>query len=109
MTIVRGIAMIFGGRLRGSWMSCTRWLRSCASRRASAPAHDLPEALFHVFTNLIEADVDEAIVLAGGSIELRDTKVVPHDVDDRRCVMSRVAESLEDGNSGQRSDRDRCE
>ena len=28
---------------------------------ASAPAHDLPEALFHVFTSLIEADVDETI------------------------------------------------
>src|SRR3954449_12693073 len=28
---------------------------------ASAPAHDLPESLFHVFTNLIEAEVDEAI------------------------------------------------
>ncbi len=30
-------------------------------RAASAPAHDLPEALFHVFTDLIEAEVDEAI------------------------------------------------
>jgi hypothetical protein len=28
---------------------------------ASAPAHDLPEALFHAFTNLIEAEVDETI------------------------------------------------
>src|SRR3954470_20623595 len=26
---------------------------------SSAPAHDLPESLFHVFTSLIEADVDE--------------------------------------------------
>src|SRR3954453_3709366 len=25
---------------------------------ASAPAHDLPESLFHAFTNLIEAEVD---------------------------------------------------
>src|SRR3954469_24142459 len=32
------------------------WLQA-----ASAPAHDLPESLFHVFTNLIEAEVDEAI------------------------------------------------
>ena len=28
-------------------------------RAASAPAHDLPEALFHVFTDMIEAEVDE--------------------------------------------------
>ncbi len=28
---------------------------------ASAPAHDLPEAVFHAFTDLIEAEVDEAI------------------------------------------------
>ena len=30
-------------------------------RAASAPAHDLPEALFHAFTDLIEAEVDESI------------------------------------------------
>ncbi len=30
-------------------------------RAASAPAHDLPEALFHVFTDMIEAEVDESI------------------------------------------------
>jgi flagellar biosynthesis protein FlhF len=29
---------------------------------ASAPAHDLPAAVFHAFTDLIEADVDETIV-----------------------------------------------
>ena len=28
-------------------------------RAASAPAHDLPEALFHAFTDMIEAEVDE--------------------------------------------------
>ena len=28
---------------------------------AAAPAHDLPEAVFHAFTDLIEAEVDESI------------------------------------------------
>ncbi len=33
-------------------------------RAASAPAHDLPEALFHAFTDMIEAEIDESIARA---------------------------------------------
>ncbi len=61
---------------------------------ASTAVHDLPEALFHVFTNLIEADVDEAIV-RGWLDELRDTSS-SHALDDPSLLMSRVAELLED-------------
>ena len=60
---------------------------------ASAPAHDLPESLFHVFTNLIEADVEETIV-RGWIDRLREEGVSRY-VEDSSLVMNRVAEYLE--------------
>jgi flagellar biosynthesis protein FlhF len=60
---------------------------------ASAPAHDLPEALFHVFTNLIEAEVDEST--AREWIEQLRNEGVSRSLDDASLVMSRVADYLE--------------
>jgi flagellar biosynthesis protein FlhF len=60
---------------------------------SSAPAHDLPEALFRVFTNLIEADVDEAT--AREWMDRLRGEGVPRSLDDAPTVMSRVAEFLE--------------
>src|SRR5262245_24972828 len=60
---------------------------------ASAPAHDLPEALFHVFTNLIEAEVDEST--AREWIDRLRNEGVPRSLDDASLVMGRVAEYLE--------------
>ncbi len=60
---------------------------------ASAPAHDLPEALFHVFTSLIEAEVDEAIARSWID-ELREDNEAQY-LDDASLVMGRVAELLE--------------
>jgi flagellar biosynthesis protein FlhF len=60
---------------------------------SSAPAHDLPEALFHVFTNLIEADVDEAT--AREWMDRLRGEGVPRSLEDASLVMSRVAEFLE--------------
>lgn len=60
---------------------------------ASAPAHDLPESLFHVFTNLIEAEVEETI--ARGWIERLREEGVSCSADDLELVMGRVAEYLE--------------
>src|SRR4051812_2475369 len=60
---------------------------------SSAPAHDLPEALFHVFTSLIEADVDEAT--AREWIDRLRVEGVPRTFNDAAVVMSRVAEYLE--------------
>src|SRR5437773_1099857 len=63
-------------------------------RRALAPrASDLPEALFHVFTNLIEADVDEAT--AREWMDRLRGEGVPRSLEDASLVMSRVAEFLE--------------
>ena len=60
---------------------------------ASAPAHDLPEALFHVFTNLIEAEVDETI--ARGWVDELRTNGAAHSLDNAGSVMGQVAEFLE--------------
>ena len=63
-------------------------------RAASAPAHDLPEALFHAFTDMIEAEIDESVarewidrIRAG-----RDS----HELADTLLVKARVAQLLED-------------
>jgi flagellar biosynthesis protein FlhF len=61
---------------------------------ASAPAHDLPESLFHAFTNLIEAEVDEAI--ARQWVDRLRSESGPHALDDVSLVMHRLAEMLED-------------
>src|SRR4051794_16996276 len=60
---------------------------------ASAPAHDLPESLFHVFTNLIEAEVDETI--AREWIDHLRGDSGAHALDDVSLVMHRLAEMLE--------------
>jgi flagellar biosynthesis protein FlhF len=78
-------------------------------RAATAPAHDLPEALFHAFTDMIEAEIDEAVarewidrVRAG-----RDS----HELADTLLVKARVAQLLEDEISVHgpiKLDADRC-
>ena len=60
---------------------------------SSAPAHDLPESLFQVFTRLIEADVDEAT--AREWINRLQQEALPRTLDDAEMAMSRVAEYLE--------------
>jgi flagellar biosynthesis protein FlhF len=63
-------------------------------RAATAPSHDMPEALFRVFTDLIEAEVDEAIAR-----EWIDRIRSDRDVDglvDAMLVKARVARLLED-------------
>src|SRR5262245_25642527 len=60
---------------------------------ASAPAHDLPESLFHVFTSLIDAEVDETT--AREWIDRLRGEGVSRSLDDADIVMNRVAEYLE--------------
>lgn len=63
-------------------------------RAASAPSHDLPESLFRVFTDLIEADVDESI--ARDWIDrLRSHGDVNEDVEGA-LAKARVSQLLED-------------
>jgi flagellar biosynthesis protein FlhF len=60
---------------------------------ASAPAHDLPEAVFQAFTDLIEADVDEAIVREW--IDAIRSDAAPRTIADAEMVKGRVVELLE--------------
>jgi flagellar biosynthesis protein FlhF len=61
---------------------------------AAAPMHDLPEAVFLAFTDLIEAEVDEAIVREWID-EIRN-QADDRTIFDAGLVKSRVAELLED-------------
>ena len=61
---------------------------------SSAPVHDLPEAVFHAFTDLIEAEVDEAIVRQWID-EIRN-EADGQTIGDAALVKARVAELLED-------------
>ena len=63
-------------------------------RAASTPMHDLPEALFDVFTDLIEAEVDEGV--ARQWIDAIRATADPHVLDDPLRVKARVGELLED-------------
>jgi flagellar biosynthesis protein FlhF len=62
-------------------------------RAAAAPVHDMPEALFRVFTDMIEAEIDEKV--ARGWIEQARREGGQHQ-DDADFVKSRIAEMLED-------------
>jgi flagellar biosynthesis protein FlhF len=63
-------------------------------RAASAPAHDLPEALFHVFTDMIEAEVDETVARQWID-RIRQSRDC-HELTDPLLVKARVAQLLED-------------
>ena len=61
---------------------------------ATAPVHDLPEAVYMAFTDLIEAEVDEAIVREWIDEIRREGD--SHTTSDATLVKARVAELLED-------------
>jgi flagellar biosynthesis protein FlhF len=63
-------------------------------RTASAPQHDLPESLFRVFADMIEADVDEAT--ARSLIDRVRSGKQSGDLADPLMVRARVAQLLED-------------
>jgi flagellar biosynthesis protein FlhF len=63
-------------------------------RTADTPQHDLPESMFHVFTDMIEADVEEPI--ARSLIDRVRANSVSHDLSDPVLVKARVAQLLED-------------
>ena len=63
------------------------------SQPALAPRHDLPETLFRVFTDMIEAEVDEAIARDLVDRVRNDSGV---HVADALLVKARIAQLLED-------------
>lgn len=63
-------------------------------RSAATPQHDLPESMFHVFTDMIEADVEEPIARA--LVDRVRANSVSQELSDPLLVKSRVAQLLED-------------
>jgi flagellar biosynthesis protein FlhF len=63
-------------------------------RAATAPSHDLPEALFHVFTDMIEAEIDESI--ARKWIDEIRADGLHRELTDSAIVKERIARMLED-------------
>jgi flagellar biosynthesis protein FlhF len=63
------------------------------NQAAIAPRHDLPETLFHVFTDMIEAEVDEAI--ARDLVDRVRNDSSAH-VADSLLVKARIAQLLEE-------------
>lgn len=63
------------------------------SQPAIAPRHDLPETLFHVFTDMIEAEVDESIARDLVDRIRNDSGL---QVADTLLVKARIAQLLED-------------
>jgi flagellar biosynthesis protein FlhF len=69
-------------------------IEKLCERSTTAPQHNLPEAFFHAFTDIIEADVDEAIAR-----DLIDRVGSDHSAQSVACpllVKARVAQLLED-------------
>lgn len=80
----------------------------CASATA-APAYDLPDAVFTAFTDLIEAEVDEAIVREW--IDQIRSEADPRTNENPTLVMDRAAELLESEikvSGPIKTDSDRC-
>jgi flagellar biosynthesis protein FlhF len=63
-------------------------------RAAMSPSHDLPEALFGAFTDLIDAEIDESI--ARQWIEEIRADGVHQDLTDKAIVKQRIARMLEE-------------
>jgi flagellar biosynthesis protein FlhF len=63
-------------------------------RATATPQHDLPESMFHVFTDMIEAEVEEPI--ARSLIDRVRANSVSQDLTDPLLVKARVAQLLED-------------
>jgi flagellar biosynthesis protein FlhF len=62
-------------------------------RASSAPLHDLPETLFHVFTDMIEAEIDESI--ARRWLDEIRIDANPGELADPLLVKSRIAQLLQ--------------
>jgi flagellar biosynthesis protein FlhF len=63
-------------------------------RAASAPSHDLPEALFRAFTDMIEAEIDESVARHWID-QIRENRN-SRELTDTLLVKARVAQLLED-------------
>ncbi len=84
----------FRNQVAGQLDELHAMVEKLCQRTASTTVHDLPEALFRVFTDMIEAEVDESI--ARQLIERIRSTLGPNDLVDDVFVKNRVAQLLED-------------
>jgi flagellar biosynthesis protein FlhF len=83
----------FRRQLAGQLDELQVMVEKLCQRANSGPSHDLPDSLFTVFTDLIDAEIDEAI--ARGWIEEIRTAARPHELDDVAGVKARIVQALE--------------
>lgn len=84
----------FRHQMAGQLDELQAMVEKLCQRSASTPHHDLPESLFHVFTDMIEADVDEAT--ARSLIDRVRSGKPSSELADPLMVRARVARLLED-------------
>ncbi len=84
----------FRHRVAGQLDELQAMVEKLCQRTATSPHHDLPESLFRVFTDMIEADVDEAT--ARSLIDRVRSGRRADDLADAYLVQTRLAQLLED-------------
>ncbi len=90
----RTIAPSFATTCDASSTVCSRWSRICASAVRRRPGEELPASLFHLFTDLIDAEVSEE--LARELIERLRQGAAPGDLDDSVLLKARMARIIEE-------------
>ena len=82
-----------GSELQGQLTDLQSMIEDLCQRTSQSPPYELPEILFHIFTDMIEAEVDED--LARELIERVRKTMRPDNLGDPLLVKSRIAELIE--------------
>ncbi len=84
----------YRSRFREAILRETDDLHSLVAQLSHRPAaHELPDALFHLFTDLIDAEIDEE--LARDLVERVHQNATERELDDVRRLKNRVAQAIE--------------
>jgi flagellar biosynthesis protein FlhF len=84
----------FRQRLSGQLDELQVMVEKLCQKSADTPQHDLPESMFHVFTDMIEAEVEEPI--ARSLIDRVRANTAAQELADPVLVKARIAQLLED-------------
>ncbi len=92
-SVLHAPSSVLDHKVAGQLDRLQEMIEKLCNQPATQPRHDLPESLFHVFTDMIEAEVDEAI--ARNLIDRIRGDAAAH-VADPLLVKARIAQILED-------------
>jgi flagellar biosynthesis protein FlhF len=84
----------FRQQMAGQLDELQAMVEKLCQRASAAPVHDLPESLFEAFTDMIEAEIDEAI--AREWIDSIRAVASSRDLAEASLVKSRIAKLLEE-------------